>query len=173
MSAGILIKGGGHQMAAGLTIAPDRVDDLRAFLETRMIGFEPPPLAVDLVAQPGELSPAVVRSFERMAPFGQGASKPRIALVGGTVVSVRVMKGLHVKATLRSPMGTTDVMAFSAVDTPIGDLLRSSEGSELDVYGTAEVSTYNGLESVIVKPEDLLVPLAGASQASARESEAA
>ena len=155
--SGLLLKGGGHAAAAGLTIDPKNVDAFAAFVNGRMIGFQHPPVLVDLVTQCGEISVDDVASFDRLAPFGQGNTKPRIAVVGGLVRSVRVMKGLHIKAILTGPAGDTEVHANNSVSTPNCNTLMSAEGRYADVYGTAETSTWNGIANVIVKPEDIMI----------------
>lgn len=161
VSGGILLRGGGHAAAAGLTIAPDRVDDLRRHLEGRLVGFEPAATKVDVVLECGTVDPDLARGFEAMAPFGQGNSKPRVAVVGGRVTKVTVFRGLHIKAILEGPSGRTEILAFRSVDTPLGAAIKAAEGGRLDVLGTLEVSTWNGVDTVIVKPEDVISPKTG------------
>lgn len=155
--SGILEKGGGHAMAAGLTVAPDRIEELREFLCRKAEGFEHPPAPLDLVLPCGGLTVAMAEGFERLAPFGQGNTKPRVAVVGGYVRKVMVMKGLHVKAWLSGADGETEVIAFNSVDTPIGEALKGAEGRYADVYGVVECSTWNGVVKAVLKPEDVML----------------
>jgi len=163
---GIATRGGGHQAAAGLTIEADKVAELRGLLEARMAGFEHPPTPVDLVVECGTLHPELVHGLSRMAPFGQGNPKPRIALTGGTVARTMILKGLHVKAFLEGPSGRTEVLCFNSVDTPMGEALVASEGRRVDILGTVETSAWLGVETAIVKPEDIMVGGASAVMAA-------
>lgn len=157
VQAGLLVKGGGHANAAGLTIDPAQVDAFAEFVNTHMVGFTHPASLADLALECGDLSVETVLGFERMAPFGQGNTKPRVVVFGGFVSSIRIMKGLHIKAILTGANGQTEILAFNSVGTPVGEALVSAEGRFADVYGTAETSTWNGISNVIVKPEDIMV----------------
>ena len=154
---GILIKGGGHGAAAGLTINPAKVPDLKAKLDAAYAKFSAPPVPVDLALPCGVANAALVRSLEILAPFGMGNPKPRLAVVGGFGRTTRIMKGLHVKLVLSGPAGEMDVLAFNSVGTPLGDALLSAEGRYVDVMGTVEISSWNGVDRAMLKPEDVMI----------------
>src|SRR5690606_33558412 len=116
--AGILVAGGGHAAAAGLTILPERIPDLQAFLDKEMEGFEYPPIKLDLVVQCGEITPEQVEAMQRMAPFGQGNPEPLIAVTGGYAKKVMVFSQKHVKVILAGPSGETAAILFRGVGTP-------------------------------------------------------
>src|SRR5690606_35298514 len=78
--AGLLAKGGGHTAAAGLTVIPEKLDELEAFLCARAEGFVLPPAAIDLAFECGTLTPAAVGCLEVLEPFGMKNPKPRIAV---------------------------------------------------------------------------------------------
>ncbi len=154
---GLLLKGGGHGAAAGLTLDPMKLDDFRTFMNGTIEGFVPPAVMLDLVVECGMLEPDLVEAFSTLQPFGQGNAKPRIAVVGGFVRRVQILKGLHIKAWLTADAGDTVVLLFNGIGTPFGDLIAQSEGRMLDVIGTAELSTFSGVTSAILKPEDAFV----------------
>jgi single-stranded-DNA-specific exonuclease len=155
--AGILIKGGGHAAAAGLTVAPDRVDELRAFLAEKAKGFVAPPVTVDMVFRCGELTPDIVDEMEQMEPFGVGNSRPKIAIVGGWVRQSRVLKEAHVKITLSGRFGQMEAIMFRAIGTPMGDALAGSENMFIDVIGTPTINEYGGRRRVELKIDDAMV----------------
>ena len=155
--SGILVKGGGHGAAAGLTVDPARVGDLRAHLALAYEGHVAPPVHVDMELRCGEASPDLFHALESLAPFGMGNPRPRVALVGGRVKRVSVLKGVHVKVWIEDGGRTTTVMAFSSVGTPLGDALAGARGARVDVLGTLDTSTYAGVEEAVLKPEDIVV----------------
>lgn len=157
MKAGILIKGGGHAMAAGLTVLPERIDELRAFLCETIVGFIAPPIPVDLAFKCGELNPDVVEGLEALEPFGMKNPKPRIALVGGQVRSVQIMKGLHVKLFVMGQDGETEVIMWNGIGTPLGDALAESEDHWIDIYGTARIDAFGGRRRATVIADDAMI----------------
>jgi single-stranded-DNA-specific exonuclease len=155
--AGILIKGGGHAAAAGLTVAPERVDELRAFLAEKAKGFVAPPVTVDMVFRCGELTPEIVAEMERMQPFGVGNSRPKVAIVGGWVRQSRTMKETHVKIVLSGHSGQTEAVMWKSVGTPVGDALVGSENTYVDVIGTPKIDEYGGRRRVVITVDDVMV----------------
>ena len=128
--AGLLVAGGGHAMAAGLTIAADRVADLAAFLETLLAervqrARADRALLLDAVLAPGGVTPALVEALDAGGPYGTGWPAPRV--VAGPVRVVRaetVGSGGHVRAVVAGDDGTRlKAMAFRAADTPLGQAL--------------------------------------------------
>lgn len=155
--AGILIKGGGHAAAAGLTVADDRIGDLRAFLGNKADGFVHPPIIVDMVFRCGDLTPDIVEEMEQMQPFGVGNPRPKVAIVGGWVRQSRVMKETHVKIVLSGRMGQTEAVMWRAVGTPVGDALVGSENLFIDVIGTPKIDEYGGRRRVVITVDDVMV----------------
>ncbi|NTF17533.1 single-stranded-DNA-specific exonuclease RecJ [Agrobacterium rubi] len=156
--AGILVKGGGHAMAAGLTVAQDRISDLRAFLCEKAEGFVRPPVQVDVALKCGELSPSMVEAFARMAPFDQKDNpEPVVAIHSGWVKSVRILKERHVKLFLAGEHGETEAFLAFGVGTPLGDALAKSDDKFVDIYGTLEINEYGGKRRAVVKIEDAMI----------------
>lgn len=155
---GLLSKGGGHAAAAGFT-APEGTSAaaLKAHVDSAMEGFVPPPVHVDLVVSPGNLTPSLVHSFASLEPFGQSNPRPRVVLAGGRVRSVDVLKDKHVKAWIEGPSGRTSVIAFGAIGTPLGRALIAAENFHVDVMGTADINAWRGTETAFLKVEDIMV----------------
>lgn len=155
--AGILLKGGGHAMAAGLTVVPEKIDELREFLCEKAVGFEHPPTEIDLAFKAGELNPTLVEALESLEPFGMKNPKPRIAILNGLVKSVRIMKDLHVKLFISEGGKETEAMMWNAIGTPLGDALAICEGHYVDIYGTARIDSFGGKRRATVIVEDAIV----------------
>src|SRR5215470_11034025 len=102
--AGLLVNGGGHAMAAGFTVAAERLPPLRAFLEERIgaaIGAEPlvPLLPIDGALAPAAATGAFLDLVERLAPFGAGNPEPRFAVPAARLVYAEAV-GEHIRCTL-------------------------------------------------------------------------
>ena len=151
--AGLLINGGGHKMAAGLTVARERVDELRAFLcervardvETKQLV---PTLHIDGAMRPAAMNTALLDDLERLAPFGSGNPEPRFALQATQVAKADVVGDGHVRCFLTDTTGARlSAIAFKAADTALGEALRQSNGRPLHVVGKLRDNTWQGRRS--------------------------
>jgi single-stranded-DNA-specific exonuclease len=153
---GLLLKGGGHAMAAGITIRPDRFDEFRAKIVSEAGTIVHGPTEADLAISCGNLRTTHVKSYVHLEPFGQQNPRPMIAVVGGTVRDVKVLKGMHVKVFLEGPDGSCEAISFSNADSPFGRMLASSKGRRMDVVGTADINYFKGVETVCIKLKDAM-----------------
>lgn len=130
--AGLLIAGGGHAMAAGLTVAADRVGALADFLHDRLAdkvaaAQAARALLVDTVLAPGGVTPDLVAALEAGGPYGTGWPAPRIAVGPVRAIRVDVVGNGHVRAIVAGDDGRNlKAMAFRAADTPLGQALLSA-----------------------------------------------
>jgi len=154
---GLLLKGGGHKAAAGLTMDPAKFDDFSHFVLEAISDFEHPSFTADLIITPGEMTVETALALKSMEPFGQGNPKPRIAVIGGTCIRTSILKQAHIKITVEGSSGIMEAIAFNAVETQIGKAMLSSEGRRIDLYGTIEVSYWAGTTTVSIKPEDVMI----------------
>ena len=154
---GLLVKGGGHSAAAGLTILPSKVDEFRAFMQEQSKGITRPRSQVDLCVAVGGLSIDSVRSFEMLAPFGMGNSHARVAFTGGVLDKVQVFKGTTLRAYLFGFKSKVKIIMFNAPGTPLGDALIAAEGHYVDILGDVEINTYEGRSEIQVKPTDAMI----------------
>ncbi len=161
---GLLVKGGGHAAAAGLTIDPARLGEFRAFLRVASAGVRLRPGLVEMsvgVAEAADLR--LARALATMSPTGIGNPAPRVLVRGGTLSDPRIVGGRHVKATLREGRfggggAALDVMAFEASETALGRLLLDSEGRRLDLSGRLGENAWNGRNNARLSPEDAFDP---------------
>ncbi|MGQ0565749.1 MAG: single-stranded-DNA-specific exonuclease RecJ [Gemmobacter sp.] len=156
---GLLEKGGGHRMAAGLTVARDRIEaamerlsDLLARQGAGAAG--PDALTIDGLLTLSALTPALCAEIETAGPFGQAAPAPRFAFADVAVTARRVGEN-HLKATLRDATGATaEAMAFGATEGPLGALLSAPGHRRFHVAGRLSVSTWNGRTKAELRLED-------------------
>ena len=131
VEAGHLVKGGGHAMAAGLTMARGRLDALGAFMRARLAVVAGAARAAVSLAIDGALTPAAVTDefldlLERAGPYGQGNPQPRFAFPAHRVKFAKVVGGAHVRCVLEAGDGSRlDAVAFRAADQPLGAVAAS------------------------------------------------
>ncbi|EPX83992.1 single-stranded-DNA-specific exonuclease RecJ [Salipiger mucosus] len=152
---GILIKGGGHEMAAGVTIDPEKLEAFRDAMNAAAGHVDRPPLVADIDVPCGGISRRLVESLNLLAPFGANNSEPRAMISGGMLISTKVLKEKHVKGRISGEAGDIDIIMFNAKGTPMGDAILAAKGSIVDVYGRVEINEYMGNVSIQVKPEDV------------------
>jgi single-stranded-DNA-specific exonuclease len=162
---GLLIAGGGHAQAAGLTVAADRIDALRAFLAERLA--EPVARARLLNAAlrlDGVLSVAAAnRAFhdllEQAGPFGAGNPEPRFALPDVRVVDAAVVGTDHVRCILGDGAnGRLKGIFFRAAESEAGQALLRSGGRTLHVAGRLKPDDWRGRRSVQIEIDDVAWP---------------
>lgn len=164
VDAGILTKGGGHAMAAGVTLTQAAIPDFADFLESRLAGpvasaRASAALSIDAVLTAESLTPAFVQELARAAPFGQGNPEPVIVLPAHRIVDLRELNGGHLKLTLASGGGARiEAMAFRAAGKPLGDALSRARGSALHFAGTASLDSWGGRTKVSFKLVDCAEP---------------
>jgi single-stranded-DNA-specific exonuclease len=164
VDAGHLLKGGGHAMAAGLTMERGRFAALEAFLRGRLAVAANTARAAVSLAIDGALTPAAVTDeflelIERAGPYGQGNPQPRFAFPAHRVKFAKVVGGAHVRCVLEAGDGTRlDAVAFRAADQPVGALLLSSSGMPLHVAGNLRRDTWGGRDRRELVIEDVADP---------------
>lgn len=157
----LLINGGGHKMAAGFTVAAERLADLAAFLRERIAGEAGrdglvPVLRLDGALALGGASLDLVDALSRLEPFGQGNAEPRFALPEARVVQADIVGADHVRLILADPAGTRlKGIAFRCAETPLGDLLLSSRGGRpIHVAGRLRKDSWRGEDRVQLMLDD-------------------
>ena len=156
---GIAEKGGGHAMAAGLTLKAERLDDLAKFLNGALSGpvealGDHDVLPVDAAATAGAVSEKMVESIEAAGPFGNGNPEPMIAFPAHFVSGPRWVGEQHLACRLRAQDGTSiKAMAFRAKDTPLGAFLETGHGP-LHVAGRIGIDEWRGRREPVVHIKD-------------------
>jgi single-stranded-DNA-specific exonuclease len=147
--SGLLVAGGGHAMAAGLTIAEDRIEAFADFLEqrleaavTRSIGDRA--LLVDALLTPGGVNPMLVEAMEAGGPYGMGWPAPRIAAGPVRIIKADIVGNGHVRAIASGDDGRPlKTVAFRAADTLLGQaLLGAPPHRRLWLAGRAKIDDW-------------------------------
>ncbi|AJY47080.1 single-stranded-DNA-specific exonuclease RecJ [Martelella endophytica] len=162
---GLLVKGGGHAMAAGITVLREKLSGLRAFFEEHA-REQVEQLAVNAVLKvDGALSASgatldLIDRLEAAGPYGSGHPQPVFAVPAHKLRDARVIgTGGHVKVTLESPEGAhLDGIAFRAADKPLGEMLLSARGRRLHVAGSLSGDYYQGRRRVQLRIIDAAEP---------------
>jgi len=159
--AGLLVGGGGHAMAAGLTIAPEQVARLADWLDERLAADVSraqagQSLALDLAVAPRGLNVALVELLETTGPFGVGWPSPRIAVGPLRVIKADIVGTDHVRLLTRGACGTTlKAVAFRAAETALGQaLLHGSRDRKLWLVGRAKVDDWGSRPGAELHIED-------------------
>jgi len=160
---GLLLAGGGHAMAAGLTLRPSAIPEFRAFLCERLAGEmveaeADDALEIDALVTPGAAARPLYDAFRAMEPFGPGNPEPVFALADVRVERVTPMRGGHLRCTLVGPnRASIRAIAWRSADTPIGARLMAGGGS-LHAVGKLKPDDWNGRNTVELEIEDLADP---------------
>ncbi|WP_254025814.1 single-stranded-DNA-specific exonuclease RecJ [Mesorhizobium ventifaucium] len=152
--AGLIVKGGGHGMAAGITVERAKLGALRAFFEERaaaevfrLQGEES--LAIDgaLAAEGATLG--LLDALEKAGPFGAGHVAPVFALPRHRLADARPVGTNHIRAELQSESGgRIQAIAFRATDTALGEFLFKNRGKPVHVAGSLSGNHWNGNRTV-------------------------
>ncbi len=152
--AGLLLNGGGHKMAAGLTVERGKLEELRAFMDDRVAqdvarNAVVPTLQIDGAMALSGVQPDFVAALERLAPFGAGNAEPRFALTSVRVAKADVVGTGHVRCFLSdSTGGRLKAIAFRAAGEPLGDALLDKSGLGLQLAGKLRPDTWQGRNDV-------------------------
>lgn len=160
---GLLLSGGGHAMAAGLSVRPDTIPELRAFLCERMaaeceIATAEDGLDIDALITTRGADRALWNDFQRLAPFGPGNPEPLFAAADVKVERPMALKGGHIRCTLTdSTGGRLKAVAWRAEETEAGRKLLSGSGL-IHVAGKLKPDDWQGREGVELEIEDVADP---------------
>ena len=158
--SGLLVNGGGHAMAAGLTVARELLADLAKFLDGRIapqLGAAPAvrELGIDAALAPGAATQELVGMIERAGTFGAGNALPRFALTSVRVNYAQPVGEGHVRCSLvGAERGKVDAIAFRAGQTALGPALLDPARPVLHVAGALRIDRYGGRESVRLQIDD-------------------
>jgi single-stranded-DNA-specific exonuclease len=161
VAEGLLLKGGGHAMAAGVTLRTTELAPLRAFFEATLSADVENARRADSLLIDGAVSAAganadLVAMIERAGPFGSGNPEPLIVLPSHTVSYADEVGQAHMRVRLRSADGTgVNAIAFRAVGNKLGLALQKHRGQRVHAAGTVAVDCWQGEERVQFKLTDI------------------
>jgi len=161
VAEGLLEKGGGHAMAAGVTLRKAQLAPLRAFLESTLgpdveIARRSNGLLIDGAVSATAANVELVALIERAGPFGAGNPEPVIALPAHTITYAEEVGQAHVRVRLKSAGGAfVNAIAFRATGQKLGTALLQGRGRQVHAAGSFAIDRYQGEERVQFRVTDV------------------
>jgi len=158
---GLLIKGGGHAMAAGLTVAADKVDELSVFLRYHMRSAvakaaTTQALKIDTVIALSGATADLIDDIERVGPFGAGNPSPHFAIPEVDLIKADRVGENHLRCIFKSKDGSSiKAMAFRQADEPMGMILQTGIGRRFHIAGKLKKDTWAGGGKVEITLDDV------------------
>ncbi|AXX98351.1 single-stranded-DNA-specific exonuclease RecJ [Profundibacter amoris] len=160
VAEGLLLKGGGHKMAAGLSVARDQLEPAMArlseLLDKQGAGAAgPADLKLDGILMPGAATVELIEQLDGAGPFGAGAPAPRFAFPDVEINFAKRVGDSHLKVTFGDGLGARiEAIAFGAFDGPMGEALLNHGGARFHLAGRLEINTWGGRQRVQLRLED-------------------
>jgi len=159
---GLLEKGGGHRMAAGLSLRPEQIEPAMAALGARLAAqgaaeIGPPALQIDGALAPGAATPELVAGLEAAGPFGQANPAPCLAFPGVHVVHLREVGRGHAQLRLTGASGPAlDAIAFGAAESGLLSLFTRAREADAPIHvaGTLMIDDWGGRRRAKLQLED-------------------
>ncbi len=155
---GVILSGGGHAMAGGLSLEPHQLAALDAWMLDHMDAFAAErdaalDMDIDAVVAPGAATPGLVAAISSLGPFGVGAPEPVFMLQDVNVTGVRRVGTQHLRFTAEDASGRLEAICWRAEGTPIGDALR--QGGRISLVGRLKTDNWNGRDRVQLETLDV------------------
>ena len=162
--SGLLINGGGHKMAAGLTVDPEKLDELKAFLQVEIAKQQAEDeltsdLRCDAILNPAGATVELVQDLRLMSPFGAGNSQPRFILEPCRILKASIVGEKHVRCFLGNSMreNAVSAIAFNIVGTELGKFLLSNHSRPCRIAGHLRLNHWQGRTQVQMMIEDAAI----------------
>ncbi|WP_025053469.1 single-stranded-DNA-specific exonuclease RecJ [Sulfitobacter noctilucae] len=157
---GLLMKGGGHKMAAGLTVAEDKIDAAMTRLEELLAKqgahlAGPADLSITGLLMPGAATVELAEMLEQAGPFGASAPAPRYVFADMQILFAKRVGESHLKISFGDGLsGKLDAIAFGAYDTDLGPALEGHGGARFHLAGRLDINDWRGRRTVQLRLED-------------------
>src|SRR5438128_7883002 len=169
VSDGLLLKGGGHGMAAGVTLRKERLAEFRAWMESALAhdvaqSRHANELFIDGAVSARAVTAELAATLNRAGPFGSGNPEPVIALPSHELVYADEVGQAHLRVRFKSGDGSiVNGIAFRSIGQKLGNALVANRGQQLHVAGSLSVDRYQGAERVQFRVIDVALPDQGPS----------
>jgi single-stranded-DNA-specific exonuclease len=161
VAQGLLVKGGGHAMAAGVTLRKGALAELRAYLEASLAADverarRASGLLIDGAVTAAAADSELLAMIARAGPFGSGNPEPIIALPAHTIAYAEEVGQAHMRVRLKSGDGAAvNAIAFRAAGQKLGAALRNNRGRQVHAAGSLALDRWQGEERVQFKLTDV------------------
>ncbi len=165
MERGLLVKGGGHAMAAGITIERGKLGALRAYLEEESADTvarlrENQSLSIDGAVAASGATVSLYESLQKAGPFGSAHPQPVLALPHHILADVRLVGRDHVRVALRGADGKrVNAIAFRVAEGDLGRFLFNNIGQSVHIVGNLSLNHWNGSVNPQIQILDAAVPI--------------
>lgn len=161
---GLVVSGGGHPMAGGLTVKKDKLEALQDFFHQRILKQSlslTPSVKLDAFLSLKGVSPELIEKLDLLEPYGQGHPAPRFLFEEVRVLKATPVGTNHIRCLLGSfgEAGSLMAIAFRSLETPLGDLLLNAQGKWLSLVGTLKGDDWQGTQRVQFIIEDAVETL--------------
>lgn len=162
--AGLLLKGGGHAMAGGITLEADQVAAFTAFVDAEIARSDYARIGVvttiDMEVPVTRATVGLADAVQSLAPFGMGNPTPRFLIRNVRLAELRTLKERHLKCVFEHPrLGHSgprlEAPIWNAVDTPLAEALADARGQEVDLLCALEVNEWRNVRKIQLKIEDV------------------
>ncbi len=155
----LLQKGGGHKMAAGLTVAREKLEPAMARIADLLdkqgaAAAGPADLRIDGVLTPMGATIELIEQVEQAGPFGASAPAPRFALAASRISFAKRAGETHLRLTISDGGAKLDAIAFRAYETALGPMLENHAGQPFHFAGRLEIDEWGGRRKAKLKLED-------------------
>ena len=162
---GLVLRGGGHAMAAGVTLRQEAIADFTAFLESALAASVAQARAeqglwIDAAVTAAGATPLLLHAIEQAGPYGSAFPDPCFVLPSHRLTQVSELQGGHLRLVLRAGDGTTiKGMAFRAAGKPLGQALLDQRNQSVHVAGRLSIDRYGGGEKAQIQVVDIAKPV--------------
>lgn len=166
---GILLKGGGHAMAAGVTLRKEKLAEFRAYLENALArdvaeARHVNELYIDGAVSARAVTTELAATLNRAGPFGSGNPEVVLALPAHQLVYADEVGQAHLRLRFKSgDCAIVNGIAFRSIGQKLGNALVANRGQQLHVAGSLSVDRYQGAERVQFRVIDVALPDQGPS----------
>ena len=157
----MLVAGGGHAMAAGLTIKRDRIEPFREFVESRLAdnvkeALKSASLGLDGMVGVEGATVDLIEKMEMAGPYGAGNPEPRFVVGHAKIVKADIVGENHVRVIMTGVgnRGRLTGICFKSLETPLGDALINHRGGTFHIAGYLRKNTWRGQTSAQILIED-------------------
>jgi single-stranded-DNA-specific exonuclease len=154
---GIIIGGGGHSAAAGLTLNPEKLQLFKDFMNNAAKNIVRNPIEADMVIDLDNFTKEDIYSLQYMEPFGMGNPNPLFIFTGGIISYIKENSAGGISFFYKKGREKIKAILWDESGTEIGRKLLESEGKKADLLGKVEINSWNGVESLQIILNDLVI----------------
>ena len=163
MQEKILIKGGGHKMAAGFSLDISNLEIFKKFIFRKFKNInqdlsEQPPLLLDDKIAASAINLEFYNKINILSPFGSGNPEPKFVVENVKPINSKIVGDKHIKSILIGPEGTSvKTIAFNAIDNELGAYLLKKSNTTFNIAGKLSLNEWRGQKNVEFIIDDISV----------------